>query len=93
MEDKLKKDATLLDSKGRIRGHHAVDPSGHLVLLRPGSNLTDPGWRWATEADHQKAAAVEKARAEAEAKAEADRKAAEQAKAEAEPEKTGGPLQ
>jgi hypothetical protein len=34
----------------------AVDPSGHLVMLAPGSDLPDDNWRWATEEDLEYAA-------------------------------------
>jgi hypothetical protein len=45
-----------------LRGHHAVDPRGHLVLLRPGEELPGPNWRWATDEDHKAAAAAEAVR-------------------------------
>jgi hypothetical protein len=52
-----------------LRGHHAVDPKGHLVLLPPGVDLPGPGWRWATQGDHEAAAAAEEARRKDEAAA------------------------
>lgn len=51
---------TKSDGSKVLRGHHAVDPSGHLVLL-PGNDPLpkDEGWRWATQHDLKDAEAAE----------------------------------
>lgn len=92
MEDKEKMEAEARSSKGALRGHWVVDPSGHLVLLAVGGALK-AGWRYATPADHQAAAAVEKARAEKEARDASEAAAAARLTQEqSEPQASGGPL-
>ena len=41
----------LVRGEKTLRGYHAVDPSGHLVLLRPDQELPEGDWRWASAAD------------------------------------------
>lgn len=52
-------------------GYYAVDPSGHVLLVRE-NHVLEAGWRWASQGDLDAAAEAEKKRAAAE-KAEAPR--------------------
>jgi hypothetical protein len=43
---------TKSDGSKALRGYHAVDPKGNLVLLNPRDPaLPGDGWRWATPED------------------------------------------
>lgn len=45
-----------------VLGHHAVDPSGHLVRLKPNARLPSADWRWATQDDMREKVALERQR-------------------------------
>lgn len=66
MNDQVKKSAAVYktnrDGRSVVRGYHAVDPSGHLVLLAPPGELPDSEWRYATAADVKAAKDAEAAR-------------------------------
>jgi hypothetical protein len=55
MQDAAKQAAAVYGTKSDgsqvLRGHHAIDPSGHLVLVPKDLDLPDDGWRWATDED------------------------------------------
>ncbi len=47
-----------------LRGHNAVDPKGHLVLIDGDGELPDSEWHWATSGDLEAAESAEKKNAE-----------------------------
>jgi hypothetical protein len=74
MQDQHKKAAAvhgtrLSDGAKLLRGHNAVDPSGHVVLLPGDTALPGDDWRWATEGDLE---AAELAKLEADDQDKAD---------------------
>lgn len=57
MQDKIPVYGTGADGNPVLEGHHAVDPSGHLVLIPRNNPLPDAGWSWATQDELDAAAA------------------------------------
>jgi hypothetical protein len=94
-QSKAKLDAAVYREKGEqkiLRGHNAVDPSGHLVMLAGDTDLPTKEWRWATADDIAKAESAAAAAIERD-KVEAERKARESAHRAAKPARAkGGPL-
>lgn len=94
----MKSDAAIYGKKSDgtevLRGHNAVDPKGHLVLLPGDRDLPGPSWRWATDADIAEAELAEQKRAakEAAAIAEAELEARERSE-DVDDAESGGPLQ